>query len=409
MSKEAVSKTNLSDIKFDKSNANKGSVRGRGMIEASMREFGFADAGTLDRNNTIIGGNKRTEVAGEISLSDEAIIIDVDGTKPVYIRRNDLDLSDPDDARARRLAYALNRTSEVSMTWDTEQLLADVNAGVDLSGMFRADELDELLAGMVDAAPVEDVEPQIDRAEELRQQWGVELGQLWQLGDHRLICGDCTDADVVARVMDGEKADMVFTDPPYGVDYDGGLNEKKRTKIVGDKTGDLYLPALKSLKSICKEGAPMYIWFADRDIKPVYDAVDAIGYTVRAMIVWNKLKAHYGDFMAQYMQKHEPCLYIVDGNASWTGPTNEVTVWDVDQPSVNEFHPTQKPLELAARAIRNHDAPIVADWFCGSGTTIIACEQLGRKCRAAEISPAYTAVALERYFQSTGREPVRVE
>ncbi len=145
---EKISKANLADIKFDGANANKGSERGRYMIEASMREFGFADAGTLDRHNVIIGGNKRTEVAGEIALSDEAIIIDVDGTKPVYIRRNDLDLSDPEDDRARKLAYALNRSSEVSMQWNTEQLFADIGAGLDLSGMFRQDELDELLAEM---------------------------------------------------------------------------------------------------------------------------------------------------------------------------------------------------------------------------------------------------------------------
>jgi len=160
---EKISKANLSDIKFDKSNANKGSERGRYMIESSMREFGFADAGTLDRNNVIIGGNKRTEVAGEIALSDEAIIIDVDGTKPVYIRRNDLDLSDPEDDRARKLAYALNRTSEVSMTWNTEQLLADMGAGLDLSGMFREDELDALLAEL----QVPDFQP-VDASEQPR-------------------------------------------------------------------------------------------------------------------------------------------------------------------------------------------------------------------------------------------------
>ena len=140
----------ISDIKFDRANANKGTERGRYAIEASMREFGFADAGTLDKNNAIIGGNKRTEVAGEIGM-DDAIVIDVDGTKPVFIRRNDLDLFSTEDDRARRLAYALNRSQQLSLDWDAEQVLADLNAGVDLSALWKQDELDELIAQVDEA------------------------------------------------------------------------------------------------------------------------------------------------------------------------------------------------------------------------------------------------------------------
>lgn len=147
MTERMSNKVKLDQIKFDRHNANKGSVRGRGQIEASLREFGFADAGTLDKNNTIIGGNKRTEVAGEIGM-DEAIIVDVDGTKPVFIRRKDLDLNSTEDDRARRLAYALNRSQEVSLTWDAEVLLADLQSGVDMSGLFDQSELDAMLAGL---------------------------------------------------------------------------------------------------------------------------------------------------------------------------------------------------------------------------------------------------------------------
>lgn len=142
----------LDQIKFDKNNANKGTERGRYAIESSIREFGFADAGTLDKNNVIIGGNKRTEVVGEIGM-DEAIIVDVDGTKPVYIRRNDLDLYATDDDRARRLAYALNRSGQLSLEWDAEQLFSDLNAGVDLSGMFFDDEIEAILSSVKDQIP----------------------------------------------------------------------------------------------------------------------------------------------------------------------------------------------------------------------------------------------------------------
>jgi len=125
----------------------------------------------------------------------------------------------------------------------------------------------------------QDAEPQTDRAAELLEKWQVKSGDLWQIGEHRLICGDCTDAAVVARVMGGEKADMTFIDPPYGVDYEGGAqNEKKREKLEGDETGDLYMPVLKMCKEASKKHAPMYVWFADRCGKPVYDAVAAIGY-----------------------------------------------------------------------------------------------------------------------------------
>jgi DNA modification methylase len=145
-----TNKRKLSDLALDSGNANKGTERGRQAIEASIREFGFADAGTLDKHNTIIGGNKRTLAAGVIGMN-EAIIIDVDGTQPVYIRRNDLDLSSTEDDRARRLAYALNRSQQLSLDWDTEQLMADLNAGFDLSALFRQDELDELIAQVDEA------------------------------------------------------------------------------------------------------------------------------------------------------------------------------------------------------------------------------------------------------------------
>lgn len=255
------------------------------------------------------------------------------------------------------------------------------------------------LATMLEAEQPQDAdaEPQIDRAAELNEKWQVKRGDLWRIGAHRLLCGDAINADDVARLMQGDIADMVWTDPPYGVDYEGGAgNESKREKLEGDDSGDLYMPALKMYKSICAKNAPMYIWFASSVGKPVYDAVAAIGYEIRALIVWNKLDAHYGAFMAQYMQKHEPCLYIVNGNPKWIGPTNDVTVWDVKQPSKNEFHPTEKPLELALHAIKNHDAAIVADFFAGSGPALVASQNLNRECVAMEKKAPFCAVILER-------------
>jgi len=281
--------------------------------------------------------------------------------------------------------------------WDGDALLNWFESGDLLDWGFEQKELESF--GFEFGDEGSDAEPQIDRAAELLKKWKVKTGDLWQIGEHRLICGDCTDAAVVARVMDGERADMTFIDIPYGVDYEGGRNPESnvpREKLEGDANGDLYMPILKMCKASSKKRAPMYVWFAASVGKPVYDAVEAIGYEVRAMIIWNKLDAHYGNFMAQYMQKHEPCLYIVDGKSNWKGASNEVTVWDVKQPTVNEFHPTQKPVELPMRAIGNHEAEVVIDFCVGSGTTLVACENLRRRCRAVEISEAYCAVALER-------------
>jgi len=405
----AKRKTEYDGITPDLRNANRGTERGRYMVEASLRETGAGRSIVLDKDGRIIAGNKTFEAASDIGLPVR--IVQTDGTELVAVQRTDLDLSD-DTGAARKLAYYDNRAGQVGLEWDVDVMLGDIGAGLDLSGMFRQDELDELLADLT-PKPTGDTEAQTDRAEELRQQWGVELGQMWQLGEHKLICGDCTDAATVARVMGGERAQLVFTDPPYGVDYEGGRNPAQvpRQKLSGDKSGALYGACMKATIPFCENNAAWYLWFAGTVGKPVYDAVAAAGYSVRAMIVWNKIDAHYGNFMAQYMQKHEPCLYCVKGAPVWHGATNEVTVWDVKQPTRNEFHPTEKPVELAEKAIRNSSdaGAIVADWFLGSGTTIIACENLGRRCRACEISPGYVGVALERYFQHTGVQPVLLE
>jgi DNA modification methylase len=386
---------NLADLQPHPANYNRHSEAQIAKLAKSLQTFGQVRSVVVWRN-TILAGHG--VVLAALSLgwteirADDVSHLSEDEALAYVVADNELARqSDPDQAQ---LAAIL------------EELQAREPQLVTAAGYSTA-ELEQLLRLVRPQEPV-DAEPQIDRAEELRVKWGTATGQLWAFGEHRLICGDCTDAGVVARLMAGERAALVFTDPPYGVDYEGGLNDKKRTKIEGDKSGDLYLPGLKSLAAICKEDAPMYIWFAASVGKPVYYAVDAIGYSVRAMIVWNKLKAHYGNFMAQYMQKHEPCLYIVRGNASWIGPTDEVTVWDIDQPSVNEYHPTQKPLALALRAIGNHDANIVADFFAGSGTTGIACQNLGRRARMVEISPAYCAVILER-FAAIGVVPELLE
>lgn len=296
-----------------------------------------------------------------------------------------------------------------------DELMQDINTGeAGLQAMLAGLAADNGLyqdAGNAGA----DTEPQIDRAEELRQKWGVEPGQLWQLGDHRIICGDCTDAATVARVMGGEKAEMMFTDPPYGVDYTGGhfhsgdVNIKRdRPKLANDGNADIYAKFLPVVLPFVN--GPCYTWFADRGGKPVFDAIIGNGCEIHAMIIWNKTNATYAAMNAQYKQRHEPCMYFKPKGSTlrWVGASDECTVWDEKRDPSNNYHPTQKPIVLPTRAINNHDAGIVLDPFSGSGTTIIACENLSRRCRAIEIDAGYVAVALQRWATHTGKTPVLI-
>jgi DNA modification methylase len=207
-------------------------------------------------------------------------------------------------------------------------------------------------------------------------------------------------------------SEMMFTDPPYGVDYEGGhfhsgdvTIKRRREKLHGDENADIYARFLPVAVSVVD--GPFYMFFADTRGMDVYNSVHSCGCEIHALIVWNKTNAKYAAMNAQYKQRHEPCLYFKPKKSTlrWCGPSDECTVWDIPRDAKNDLHPTQKPTALAARAIRNHTANIVSDFFLGSGTTLIACEQLGRRCRAIEISPGYVAVALQRWADATGKKP----
>jgi len=240
----------------------------------------------------------------------------------------------------------------------------------------------------------------------------TKAGDLWTLGDHRLLCGDSTKADDVERLMDGVKADIMFTDPPYGVDYSGGIQFQKngtvqknnREKLKNDSTTQIYNDFLPIALAVVD--GPCYMWFADSKARDVYNAVHDNECEVHALIIWHKTNATYAAMNAQYKQRHEPCLYFKPRGSTlrWCGETTEATVWNQDRDGINEFHPTQKPVALAAKALKNHEAATVLDMFCGSGTTLIAAEQLGRKCYGMEISPAYCDVIVQRWETLTGKK-----
>lgn len=274
--------------------------------------------------------------------------------------------------------------------WDIDELLA---AGFD----------EKELAGVMDDGEPEDAEPQIDRAEELNEKWKVKKGDLWLIGEHRLLCGDSTNAEDVARLMDGQKATCVFTDPPYGVAYSGLGQSTHQQTIENDdlnpeELNKFLFSAFKVMP--CADGCNVFVCHADgrRGIQPAFeDAFFRAGFIQGCKIIWVKNVASMGwqDFRAA----HEPILFgWKDGKKRVRVEDRSLTtVWNVGREG-NYLHPTTKPVELVSIAIKSCSVcgAIVWDSFLGSGTTMIAAQNLNRKCYGIEISPAYCAVILER-------------
>jgi DNA modification methylase len=217
------------------------------------------------------------------------------------------------------------------------------------------------------------------------------------------MCGDSTSIDAVEKLMAGQKADMVFTDPPYGVDYEGG--SKKRDKLIDDHVGtDIYTDSVPIMAMYCT--GPIYTWYAGTKPKGLYSAVEAVG-DIHSLIIWKKNNSTF-NMGIHYKQKHEPCLYWKPKNTTlkWAGASTEDTVWEIKREARNDFHPTQKPVELSERAIRNHSVGLVLDLFGGSGSTLIACEKTGRVCMMMELDPKYCDVIIQRWCDFTGKDAI---
>jgi DNA modification methylase len=315
-----------------------------------------------------------------------------------------------------RILVVDNRTTRIGQDDTTKitDILAELaNTPIGLEGTgYGAADLDALideLAGMTEPAELLTDPDEVPEEVETR----CKPGDLWILGRHRLLCGDSTSVDDVARLMDGAVAEMMFTDPPYGVNYEGGhfhsgdVNiKRKREKLADDDSTAIYTDFLPVALSAVD--GPCYMWFAGSKARDVYNAVHDNECEVHTLIIWNKTNATYAAMNAQYKPRHEPCLYFKPKGSTlrWCGSTTEATVWDQARDGINEFHPTQKPIALASKAIGNHDAKTVLEMFGGSGSTLIACEQLGRKCYAMEISPKYCDVIIQRWENATGQKAV---
>lgn len=246
-----------------------------------------------------------------------------------------------------------------------------------------------------------DAEPQIDKAAELNKKWKVKTGDLFRIGDHRLLCGDSTKREDVERVMGGERARMVFTDPPYNVDYGVSKNTKHKLRTIEN---DKQSP--EGWESFCRAIFVIFKEFNDGDIY-MWGASGPEGMKMRlwltemgchwsATIIWKKQQLVLTP--ANYQRMYEPCFYGWFGKSSFNGDRRQTEVWEIDRPLDSKLHPTMKPIDLCGRGIENSSVlgDVVIDLFLGSGSTMVACQNLGRKCYGIEIIPNYCAVILER-------------
>jgi DNA modification methylase len=283
--------------------------------------------------------------------------------------------------------------------WDWDALANNFEFDELLDWGFDEKELTGLDFG--DDEPPDDPGAQVDRAEELREKWGVELGQLWQLGEHRLICGDCTDRAVVERVMGGEKAGMVFTDPPYGISKEGIANDE----LEGDEFDQFNA---KWIGEIPVDGVASFICYhSTRTFPSVLIQSLSYGWKFERMLWFHRPDKFPAHTWKGWMMVSQAIMLFTRGDVQYLGvspadqDTYRCTVKDL---RIASGHPTEKIADQCESVMR-HLPGDVYDPFLGSGTTLIACERLGRKCRAVEISPAYVAVALQRWADMTGQTP----
>jgi site-specific DNA-methyltransferase (adenine-specific) len=370
----------IESLSLDPNNARKHSKRNLDSIAASLVKFGQRKPLVVHRG-VVLAGNGTLEAARSIGWKDIEV---------TYVP------DDWDADTAKAYALADNRSSELA-EWDDKILSTQLLDLDDMGWNIEALGFEPL--------PLRDLDEDEDDIPEPPVEPVSKLGQIYQLGRHRLMCGDSTDKASVERLMDGAKADMVFTDPPYGVNYDGGhATDKRRDKLQNDDKIDMYDLPIKNAFIFSKDEAPLYLWFADRFSQDVVNGLTTAGWVVRNWIIWNKNVAQFGAIGAQYKSKHEPCIYAFKKgkSANWVGPNNEVTVWDISRDHKNEHHPTQKPVELAKRAMGNHAVTEVLDLFGGSGATLIAAEQTNRTCYMMELDPKYVDVIIQRWENLTG-------
>ncbi len=368
-------------------------------IAASIAEFGFTNPILAGSDGVIVAGHGRLAAAHKLGLEVVPVVV----------------LDHLSATQRRALVIADNRIAE-NAGWDDAMLrieiaaLQDDDFDVSLTG-FDADALAELMAG---DAPDGEGETEDDAVPELSETTISHPGDVWVLGGHRLLCGDSTVAESFQQLLKGETVDMVFTDPPYNVNYANSAKDKMRGKdraILNDNLGDGFydflLAALTPIIGNCRGG--IYVAMSSSELDVLQAAFRAAGGKWSTFIIWAKNTFTLG--RADYQRQYEPILYGWPEGAQrhWCGDRDQGDVWNIKKPQKNDLHPTMKPVELVERAIRNSSRPgnVVLDPFGGSGTTLIAAEKSGRLARLIELDPKYADVIVRRWQEWTGKQATR--
>ena len=361
-------------------------------IAKSMKEFGFINPVLVDGDLNVIAGHGRILGAKKLGMKEVPCLF----------------IENLTEEQKRAYIIADNRLAE-DAGWDKELLkieledLKNMNFDITLTGF----ELEDFDFSMDETEVIED-----EFDETVPEEPTSKKGEIYKLGKHFLMCGDSTDINDVEKLMNGVKADMLLTDPPYNVDYEGGNGLTIQNDNMDDETFREFLRvSFFNANSVMKEGAVFYIWHADSEGYNFRGACHDIGWKVRQCLIWCKNTLVMG--RQDYHWKHEPCLYGWKEGAShlWASDRKQTTVLEFDRPSVSKEHPTMKPVGLFDYLIKNNTKKddIVLDLFAGSGTSIIACEQNGRIAYSMELDPKYVDVIISRWEKLTGQQAERIE
>ena len=359
-------------------------------LRASLREFGFVSPAVIDQDYNILVGHGRIMAAREEGYRTVPCVFAEDLTE------------------AQKRAYILaDNQLALNAGWDEDMLsvelsdLKDQSFDLSLLG-FNNKELEKLLNGS-DGTGIED--DGFDLTAALEKASFVEPGDVWTVGRHHLMCGDATKPEDVTTLMDGKRANLVLTDPPYGVSFKASDGLTIRNDgLKGEEFYNFLLSAFRNMADHLEKGGAAYCFHADTEGLTFRRAFVDAGFHLAGVCIWVKNSLVLG--RSDYQWQHEPVLYgfLQNGRHPWYAGRSETTIWNFDKPKRNKDHPTSKPLDLLGYPIRNstQENAIVLDTFGGSGSTLMACEQLNRTCMMMELDPKYASVILRRYVEDTG-------
>lgn len=356
-------------------------------LRASLREFGFVNPVIVDKDLNIIAGHGRILAAKEEGITEVPCVFAEHLT----------------EAQKRAYIIADNRLA-MNAGWDMEMLSVEISElqGVDFDLSVLGFDEAELSKLMGDIEDVKDDDFDVD--EELKKPAVTKVGDLWLLGNHRLICGDSTKIDTFTVLMDGKQANLVVTDPPYNVNYEGSAGKLKNDNMADEAFYTFLLSAFKNMEAVMTKDASIYVFHADTEGLNFRKAFSDAGFYLSGTCIWKKQSLVLG--RSPYQWQHEPVLFgwKKAGKHNWYSDRKQTTIWEFEKPKKNADHPTMKPVPLIAYPILNSSMvnSIVLDPFGGSGSTLVACEQTERICYTIELDEKYSDVIVKRYVEQVG-------